>query len=125
MAVLILVIFKLWESPLERIARISALKCQGVDNANTIPFRTLRMCFDNINGGWARINLVGNTFPFFILGISGKYAWRESNHVMFFAISVGIVLCEIIQYVFLLGVCDIDDVILDLLFLKLGFYLLK
>ena len=116
------VIFKLYDAPFERIEYLKELRGMGFDNINIQPFHTLGICFDNIESAWAVKNLLGNTLPFLILGIISRFTWREYNRTeVFLRVSSAIILFEIMQYILLLGTCDVDDVILNIAFLKIGF----
>ncbi len=120
------VIFKLYDAPFERIEYLKELRRMGFDNVNIQPFHTLRICFYNIESAWAVKNLLGNTLPFLILGIISRFTWQEYNRTeVFLRVSSAIILFEIMQYILLLGTCDVDDVILNLAFLKIGFCSLK
>ena len=116
----LLIVFKAFDSPLERIEALKELRRRGVDNVNLRPLYTIKMCLENIRTEWALRNLAGNTLPFFFLGALSKNTW-DSNNFTFYIVSSVIITLEILQYVLFLGTCDIDDVILNVTFLKIGF----
>ena len=124
--VVLFVILKLYDSPLQRVEYLLYLRRLGYDNVNTRVFHTIKMCFDNIETAWAVKNLIGNTLPFLVLGVITKTTWKGCNQLkMFYYLSAALLALEILQYVLLLGTCDVDDVILNLTFLKIGFCLSK
>ncbi len=124
--IVFLVIFKLAENPAERINALRLMRETGFDNVNLIPFHTVRMCLKYIDSYWAITNLAGNSVPFLLLGIIARWSCNGRDKAEIFClISALITACEIIQYVLLLGVCDIDDVIINLLFLNFGICLLN
>ena len=124
--VVFIVVFKLYDSPVERVEYLKELRSEGCDNVNVYPLRTLKICADNIESAWSIKNLVGNSLPFLMLGILSRNTWRKySTSEVYLYVSAVIILLEILQYIFLLGTCDIDDFILNLAFLKIGFCLLK
>ena len=123
--VLAFVVFKI-NSPSEMRLRVEyflELKESGIDNVNPIPFNTIKMYISNIHTLWATVNLLGNTLPFLFLGRLAEMAWRKTDRLaLTAALSMGIVVCEALQYFFMLGTCDIDDVLLNTLFLLIGIY---
>ena len=112
----------LWEAYPQRLA----------ENFNLVPLSTLVDFADTLRDGMnpalvrhAIINLAGNVVMFVPLGalLPGCFAWlRSFGRCM--AVSAGI-LCavELIQLFTLLGVCDVDDLILNLLGTATGFLL--
>ena len=117
--IIFLVIFKVWENPLERFNALRSWRDMGFDNVNLVPFYTVKTCLKYIDSCWAITNLIGNSIPFFLLGIISQWSCKERNRgEIFFSISALIMACEIMQYVLFLGVCDIDDVIINLLCLN-------
>ena len=120
--IVFIVVLKLHDSPCDRMEYLKRLRDLGFDNVNVIPFHTIRICFDNLATIWAIKNLIGNSLPFFILGILSKKSFYHcDSRALFCYISSSILFLEIVQYASLLGTCDIDDVIHNLTFLKIGF----
>ena len=98
----------------------------GFDNVNLLPFYTIKKCLKYIDSYWAITNLIGNSIPFLLLGVITRWSFKERNRrEIFFSVSALITACEIIQYVLFLGVCDIDDVVINLLFLNFGICLIN
>jgi glycopeptide antibiotics resistance protein len=102
------------------------------ENINLIPFETVRLYWRLLQKGasaellhHAVINLVGNVVMFVPLGwflpaISGKF--RGVFRATAFAVLL-IALVEAVQYITGLGSCDIDDLILNLFGMLLGYLL--
>lgn len=99
--------------------------------SNLIPFHTIALYWKLLSRPAFRqsaiINLVGNVVMFIPLGfllprVSGKQnrAWK-----VLLTTTVIITLVELIQYVTLLGSCDIDDLILNLAGAAMGYILHK
>lgn len=106
----------------------------GGDNLNLVPFATLRLYWHvlgkDVSEGLLRqaiINLAGNVVMFVPLGwfLPGIFrAFRGFFKTAFFGISL-VCLVELVQYVTGLGVCDIDDLILNTVGILLGYGLWK
>ena len=96
---------------------------------NLIPFRTLRLFADLLNSGVrshitiAVINLGGNIFLFIPIGYFLPRLWPSLRNFLFFLLTctLAIVLVELLQLVTLLGSLDIDDLILNLFGMLLGY----
>ncbi len=118
------VVFKVWGIR-EIVTEINKMRRLGYDNINVDFLHTLTMCFKNLKSFWSLTNLFGNTVPFFIFGVISRVAWSKytPSAVSFLLFSL-FVFFEIIQYLFRLGTCDIDDVFLNALFAFLGVYFL-
>ena len=120
---LAVVIFKLWANPFERGEELLELRRIGYDNVNSTPLYTVKICLKNFNTPWGCTNLIGNIIPFFAFGIITRIAWRKYTCCYLFFVSASIIaFCEIVQYVCLLGVCDIDDIIINFMFINFGIY---
>lgn len=120
------VILKLHDSPLQRAEYLLYLRRLGYDNVNVEVFHTIKMCFDNVETAWGVKNLIGNTMPFLALGVITRVAWKSYSSLQIYcSVSAMLLVLEILQYMLLLGTCDIDDVMLNLSFLKIGFCLSK
>ena len=104
------------------------------ENLNLIPFTTLRLYWRLLEKGasetllrHAVINLVGNVVMFVPLGWFLPGIWRAFRG-FFKAVLLGIVLIclvEFMQYVTGLGSCDIDDLILNMAGILLGYGIWK
>jgi len=96
---------------------------EGVDTANLVPFRTIKMYvryYDEIRGF---DNLFGNVLLFLPFGILIKPAFPKINNVGYvilhsFWFSLGI---ELFQLVTHFGAFDVDDLILNCLGAMLGY----
>lgn len=86
-------------------------------NINLVPFKSIGFLVDRIlsNGSYKYyLNIVGNILlfvplPFVLYHLSGSKQWLLFVLAGFF-LSAGV---EVIQYLFMLGFADIDDVILN------------
>ena len=111
---------------MERFNALRSWRDMGFDNVNLVPFYTIKTCLKYIDTYWAITNLAGKSIPFLLLGIISRWSCKEkSKQEMFYSISALITACEIIQYVLFVGVCDIDDVAINLLFLNFGICLIN
>ena len=99
----------------------SALLKNSLENAfNTIPFRTIfkygsALFTHQITFPVIVINLLGNFVAFMPLGLFLPMFFRKCRRFAFFLlVSSLIVLCvETLQFLFVVGFCDIDDLILN------------
>ena len=94
----------------------------GTENLNIVPFTTLKLYMNLLENSTnhylvrhAFINLVGNVVMFIPLGylLPGVYKRAQNFFAMLLYTVVVIVLIETIQYITGLGSCDIDDLILN------------
>ena len=84
------------------------------------------MYFQNIETFWGVSNFLGNTLPFLFFGVvSAITIRREKTENLFFSNAALFVFCEIVQYIFKLGVCDVDDVFLNCAFYGIGLLSVK
>ncbi|HIT34453.1 MAG TPA: VanZ family protein [Candidatus Faecousia intestinigallinarum] len=103
------------------------------ENQNLIPFRTIRVCLELLHAeeAWLRryatVNFYGNILLFLPWGMLLPRVWRTmESHWRFLLFSAGVILAvEAAQLFSLRGSCDIDDVILNLSGMLLGFWLGK
>jgi len=102
-------------------------------NRNLQPLRTLKQYWhllQHSNGAFVRhafINLAGNVLLFIPLGYFLPYLWKKQRfffRCMFSALLL-IVLVEVIQLFSLLGSMDVDDVILNMSGVLMGYILWK
>ncbi len=108
------------------ITRIHLFESGNYKNFNTVVFNTFKMYKNNLNSCWSIFNIVGNILPFFFFGLLLKSAWKEKNFFeLFFFSSCLFTLFEIIQYIFMIGVCDIDDLITNVFFASFGIIFYK
>lgn len=97
---------------------------QKISYINFIPFKTIIPYLGGKPSVFIAIeNLLGNIFAFIPLGFLLPLLFKRCNKIKnTFLISVGISLfIEVIQLIFYLGACDIDDLILNILGSLLGF----
>ena len=94
---------------------------------NLVPFRTIRNYIHSISHGdivtIAIRNLAGNLLMFLPLGIYLPVIWKKCRRIMTtllisLAVLIGI---ELIQFMTLLGSLDIDDLILNLFGILIGY----
>lgn len=97
---------------------------------NIIPFKTISnyiVNFNDFNFDIILSNLLGNIIIFIPFGFLLPLVFNIGRSLkMNFVISLAIFVCiEAIQFIFALGVCDVDDVILYVIGSTLGFILYK
>lgn len=101
---------------------------------NLIPFRTLRLQLRLLTDGTrprlirhAAVNLLGNVLLFIPLGIFLPSIWNRLHRLrkVLLATAGIILLVEAVQVLTLLGRCDIDDLILNLLGAAIGYGIWK
>lgn len=96
------------------------------ENINLVPFATVRL-FKNLLGDsdWmlhAISNLLGNIILFIPLGMLTDIFEKQRYFPRYIlTVTVMIILVELIQLFTLLGSCDIDDLILNLIGATIGF----
>lgn len=97
---------------------------------NLIPLHTITEFWNNLHGGGrshAFINLAGNVVMFVPLGFFIPYVFRKADsfrHSMIYAL-ITIVCIEIIQLVTLLGSLDVDDLILNMIGVVIGYLIYR
>ncbi len=105
-----------------------------LSNINLVPFATVKLFLNAIHGSFSdytvkhsMINLIGNVvmfipLGFFIPSVFSKYsAFLKSVSVC----AISIIIVEIIQLFTLLGSCDIDDFILNIAGVIMGYGIYK
>ena len=106
---------------------------QLLPNLNLTPFRTLRLFFGLLNDHRpylvraALINLLGNVVMFVPLGLFLPLLFTNLRTLLrtMLAVALLITAVEITQLFTLLGSCDVDDLILNLVGAALGYGLYK
>lgn len=102
-------------------------------NINLIPFKTIRLFWnmaENSSSGYlirrALINLFGNVVMFVPLGLL-PCVFRKLNSFTKYIITVviTIVIIEVIQLFTLLGSCDIDDLMLNVVGAVIGYWIVR
>lgn len=99
-------------------------------NVNRIPLHTIRLYLSLLKQTespyllrHAIVNLVGNVVMFIPLGYFLPRIWKGMRKLwkVFFLVLLGIVAVELLQLVTLLGSCDVDDIILNLVGTVIGY----
>lgn len=106
---------------------------QLMSNLNLMPFRTLRLFFGLLGDHRphlvrsALINLLGNVVMFVPLGLFLPLTFAKLRKLWraMLAVALLIAAVEIAQLFTLLGSCDVDDLILNLLGAALGYGIYK
>lgn len=103
-------------------------------NVNWIPFRTIMLYIRLLERTssltfirLAVVNLIGNIVMFVPFGLLLPKAFDklQSGWRFFFTVLLGICLIEIVQLFTLVGICDVDDLILNAAGAEIGFLILK
>lgn len=99
---------------------------------NLIPFRTINEFIGHIRSGteYAALsarNLAGNVVMFVPLGVFMPMIWKKLRRLRNFlaAVVLAVVCVEVLQLVTMLGSCDIDDLISNVLGAAAGWQLYK
>lgn len=107
---------------------------QLANHFNPIPFRTIGLYLRLLNHPsrpWlvrlARVNLFGNVLLFIPLGLFPPLLWTTMRRFWkTILLSAGIVtVVELLQMLLLVGTCDIDDLLLNVLGAALGYGLYR
>lgn len=95
-------------------------------NYNLIPFRSIGEQLKHFTEGWARFNLLGNMIPFVPFGFMLPMIFEKANsliRVLIVGFSV-ILFAEVFQFFTRLGSFDVDDIILNMLGIFIGYLLM-
>lgn len=110
---------------LERIQIYGDSRASGAGyDLNLKPFATIRTQLRFWPAGWAVKNLAGNLLAFVPFGYLLPLAHRRLRHA-FLVLPISLAFAcaiEAFQYVTLLGACDVDDVILNVLGCMMGYF---
>lgn len=123
----LLVVIKFHGSTSAIINRIESNSLPGAINYNLIPFHSISVQLAHISQGWARYNLLGNIVPFMPFGFLLPIVFDKMN-TFWKVIGVGFAvdLCiEVFQYITKTGSFDVDDIILNITGIALGYLLIK
>ena len=96
---------------------------------NLIPFRTIRLFWEALHSHTYRtaavINLFGNVIMFIPLGfLLPRVFWKlESVWKVLLTVVFSIIAVELLQLLTLVGTCDIDDLILNVIGAAMGYIL--
>ena len=102
----------------------------GNYNLNIVPLKTIKMYLAMLRRTTnqylfvhALVNLAGNVILFVPLGFFLPNIWekKRSPITVLLIVTIVIVLVELVQYVTLLGSCDVDDLLLNLLGAMVGY----
>lgn len=101
----------------------------GMNGVNLVPFSTIMPYIRgkaNANLGVAIMNIIANIFLFIPLGFYVEVLLRKRKMKIKIMIIILIpIIVELIQFLFSLGICDVDDVILNAIGGLLGVLVLK
>lgn len=109
---------------LERMRTYQAIRASEPGyNLNLEPFASIRVQAEHLPSPWAVKNLAGNVLAFVPFGFLLPRAHRHFRHFLVVMLLALAMVCaiEVFQYVTLLGSCDVDDVILNLTGVFLGY----
>lgn len=92
-------------------------------NYNIVPFSTIRVFLNNFSESWAKINIFGNIIPFMPFGFLLPMISKKVNSFLkVFIIGLGFILfAEIFQFLTRLGGFDVDDIILNMFGISIGY----
>ena len=122
----IVVVIKFEGSFLRLINKIDSVKgnrAMGLWNINLTPFRSIGPQLARINQDWALINIAGNILAFVPFGFLLPLAYPKSRGVirMFIIAFLSVLLIESFQLITMLGTFDVDDIILNVPSILLGY----
>lgn len=125
----VLVVIKFEGSFLSLIDKIDSVKsnrAMGFWNVNLIPFRSIGPQLARINQDWALFNIVGNILAFIPFGFLLPLAYPKNRGVirMFTIAFLSVLLIETFQLITMLGTFDVDDIILNVPSILMGYGLL-
>ena len=129
---IIIVKMIIFKYPLTTLAEISqswgeGFIRQGIESANFIPFKTIAMYIHYYGSMNSFENLLGNILVFIPLGMILPKAFRIFDHfvwILFFSF-VFIADLELFQLVTRFGEFDVDDIILNMAGVMIGFAIYK
>ncbi|MFV0239164.1 MAG: VanZ family protein [Lacrimispora sphenoides] len=98
-----------------RVNSIIENRQNGIWNYNLVPFLSIAPQLRRITQWWALRNIMGNIILFIPLGflIPLIYINAQRFYKTFFIIFLSVISIEIFQFLTMLGVFDIDDIILN------------
>lgn len=97
---------------------------EGAINYNLIPFRSIETQLRHITEWWAFKNILGNIIPFMPFGflLPMVYSKIDSFSRCFAAGILFVLFVELFQFLTKIGSFDVDDIILNLLGILLGYF---
>ena len=101
----------------DRISSFRYLREEGAWNCNFVLFRTISSQIRDISSQWAYLNILGNTAVFLPFGFLLPLSFEKCTKFLITLIicAVSVLVIEAFQFVTMLGVFDIDDILLNLL----------
>lgn len=95
------------------------------ENYNLEPFVSIKMQIEYFSQGWARLNLFGNIIPFMPFGCLLPVVYpKTSSFIKVFIIGFLFILSiETFQFFTKLGVFDVDDIILNMIGICMGYFM--
>ena len=90
---------------------------------NLEPFATIQIQLRHLSEGWARFNLLGNTVPFIPFGFLLPLSCRK-KYSLFQVLLLGllfVLFAEAVQFYTNLGSFDVDDIMLNMAAIFLGY----
>ncbi|MEY8302833.1 VanZ family protein [Anaerosalibacter bizertensis] len=105
----------------DRINSIKSNREEGIWNINMAPFRTMKPYLTNFFSMFAFKNILGNILPFIPFGFLLPIAYNKNFFQVLLISFIGIIFIEIFQLITMLGYCDIDDIILNLIGCMIGY----
>lgn len=100
--------------------QIIEFRSNDYNKINLVLFDTIRTQLSLLNK-WAIINLIANTIPFLFYGILFFVAFDIKFIKMLLINFIFILSLEIIQLYFYIGTFDVDDILLNIAFIIIGF----
>lgn len=122
LALLFLVVILKFRGSFRELIERSAIEPLG-QNYNLIPFATLRVQLRYLHATWARFNLMGNTVPFLPFGCLLPIAYRKAGSlgkVLLLGL-LFVLLAEAVQFYTNLGSFDVDDILLNMAAIFVGY----
>ena len=126
-ALFIFVVVKFNGSFSELADRMKYYSSEDVVRYNLIPLKSINTQLRHITNSWGIRNLLGNIVPFIPFGYLIPVVFNKINNYIrvFFAGLITVIGIELFQYVTKLGSLDIDDVILNMIAISIGYGLMK
>ena len=119
---LFLVVILKFQGSFQELIERSAAEPLG-QNYNLIPFATLRIQLRYWPATWARFNLLGNTLPFMPFGflLPMTYRRKASFWTVLLLGLLFVLFAETVQFYTNLGSFDVDDIMLNMAAIFLGY----
>ena len=90
---------------------------------NLVPFATIRIQLQHLSEGWAKFNLIGNTVPFVPFGFLLPLIYQKKCSLIKVLLLglLFVLFAEAVQYYTNLGAFDVDDIILNMAAIFVGY----